>query len=127
MRDLTDQFDGINPNFRFTTPFENTQIDFEIFYLPKGAIDGRWVINELRYTYIFNNQPKTFIINGVALKCGGWPLLYEYNLPFAIFISLNDDNLSGDPRLITSFVDGFNSFFLLERQDMVVLRGGDVP
>lgn len=123
-RDLTDRLDGTDAKISLRIPFENTEIDITVVYLPQTQ---KWIIRSITYQYLLNGVVKTFQSYGADLITGGYPIFYSFNLPFAFFITKNDDTLSSDPALINDFSQGYNSFYYLDRNNMLAIRRVDVP
>lgn len=96
-------------NQRFLVPFEGENIEVKLTF--KDA--GFWVAS-------FAYQEKS--INGITLASRVL-LLQGLNLPFDF--TIDDKNASLDPYDLNSFDEQF-SLYLLEREDMINIRGYDV-
>lgn len=98
-----------DPNQKFLVPFEGENIEVVLTYKDSGF----WVGN-------FSYQNKS--INGITLASRVL-LLQGLNLPFDFVI--DDKNADLDPYSLNSFDEQF-SMYLLEREDMIKIRGYDV-
>lgn len=100
-------------NQKFTIPFEDNNITVNVKFL---TVSESWIINV--------EDEQEFELNGVKLAAN-IDLLRQQNRPYDFFI--NDDvGIGTDPFSINSFSDGLFSFYLLERSDLVTIRGYDV-
>lgn len=64
------------------------------------------------------------IIDGISLSCGS-VLMEQFNKPFG-FIVEDKSTLGIDPFRIEDFSDGRCAFYMLERDEMIGVRGYDV-
>lgn len=100
-------------NQKFIIPFEDNNITVNVRFL---TVSELWMIDI--------SDEQGFILNGIKLA-SGVDLLRQHNKPYDFFI--NDDvGIGTDPFNINSFSDGLFSFYLLERSDLVTIRGYDV-
>ena len=97
---ITDQ-----ANQKFTIPFEDMEMDEELDSIDIEDTEG-------------------FILNGYKMSAGV-RLLSQNNRPYDIFIVDNSD-LGLDPFSINSLKIGLYTFLLLERNDLITIRGYDV-
>lgn len=97
------------PNQRFLVPFEGLNIEVKFVFKDSGF----WVAD-------FIYQDKS--IYGITLSSRVL-LLQGLNLPFDFVI--DDKNANLDPYSLNSFDEQF-SLYLLEREDMINIRGYDV-
>ena len=105
---ITDQ-----ANQKFTIPFEDMEIKIQVRFL---TIPGIWMIDI--------EDTEGFILNGYKMSAGV-RLLSQNNRPYDIFIVDNSD-LGLDPFSINSLKIGLYTFLLLERNDLITIRGYDV-
>lgn len=64
------------------------------------------------------------IIDGVALSCGS-VIMQQFNKPFG-FIVDDKSTIGIDPFRLEDFSDGRCVLYMLEREEMITLRGYDV-
>jgi hypothetical protein len=105
---ITDQ-----ANQKFTIPFEDIEIKVQVRFL---TIPQIWVIDI--------EDTDGFSINGYKMSAGV-RLLMQNNRPYDIYI-VDNSNLGLDPFSANSFKEGLYTFLLLERADLVTIRGYDV-
>lgn len=103
---------GLEPKQKITIPYEDTSIVLEIRFRPTIA---SWTVD-----ITFRDVT---IVNGKRLVMGNL-LLKQFNKPFDI--TLKENNNTGiDPYKIDDFKQRV-SIYLLERSDLIEIRGYDV-
>ena len=97
----------------FIIPFEDTQIEVNLEFL---IIPSCWIMS-----LTFRDET---LINGLRLN-SAIVSLDTFNLPFDIYI--DDVNSIGiDPFDINNFEDGFYTFNVIDREELLSVRGYDV-
>jgi len=100
----------INSSFRI--PFEDDYIEVKLRFLSVVSI---WTID-------ISFKEKKF--RGLKLSCG-CTMLKSQNLPFD-FLIMNNIGDGFDPRVENDFTEDAYSIFLVERNDLKILRGYEV-
>jgi len=98
------------PTQELSIPFENDYIFLKMMFR-----DDCWIMNA-RY--------RDKVKNGLRVSCGVL-MLTGFNLPFDFTVLSKIKGL--DPFLIDSFESGNFELYLLERDELIEIRGNDVP
>lgn len=93
--------------------YEDKKIEIEVRYLTTVEL---WYIDVL--------VDDTIILKGVSLSCGV-PMLNQNNTPFGFYLQDNS-TLGIDAFNLDDFSNGRITLYLLEREDLIELRGYDV-
>lgn len=97
----------------FIIPFEDTQIEVNLEFL---TIPSCWIMS-----LTFRDEA---LINGLRLN-SAIVSLDTFNLPFDIYID-NVNNNGIDPFYLEAFSDGLYTFNVIDRSELLSVRGYDV-
>jgi hypothetical protein len=104
---------GVEPKQKITILYEDTTIILTVKFRPTIA---SWTVDI--------NFRDGAVVNGKKLVCG-LELLKQFNKPFDLTL-VDNSNTGIDPFKQDDFSTGRISIYLLERADLIELRGYDV-